>query len=220
MAQGLLDRRSADPLASDEILDRWVQGYAGVLRPRLMLGRYRVPDADPFAVERRIEAALGDGAGWAFGGSAAAFRVTGGEWNTFDTPVTNTAVSGAPVGLFALGIFQDAPIYASFQSFDITGDAVPGAPEVQGFADPVWVDPSGNGVGSATFVPDDGSRTATLELPIAQFGKVGSGWTFTGRPGSRRSRTAARLCCPRPRRCWCAIGCPAARCSPTSARTG
>ena len=35
-------------------------------------------------------------------------------------PVTNTAVAGAPVGLFALGIFQDAPIYASFQSFDIT----------------------------------------------------------------------------------------------------
>ena len=67
----------------------------------------------------------------------AAFRVTGGEWNTFDTPVTNTAVSGAPVGLFALGIFQDEPIYASFQSFDITGDAVPGAPEVQGFADPI-----------------------------------------------------------------------------------
>ena len=44
---------------------------------------------------------------------------------------------------------------------------------------PVWLDPSGNGVGSAVFVPDDGTKTATLELPIAQFGTVGSGWTFT-----------------------------------------
>jgi PKD repeat protein len=66
----------------------------------------------------------------------AAFRVNGGEWNSFDTPVTNTAVAGAPVGLFALGIFQDAPIYASFTSFDITGDAQPGTPTVLGFADP------------------------------------------------------------------------------------
>jgi glucoamylase len=51
--------------------------------------------------------------------------------------------------------------------------------EVQGFASPVWIDPSGNGVGSAVFGPDDGTKTATIELPIAQFGKVGSGWTFT-----------------------------------------
>ena len=67
---------------------------------------------------------------------SAAYRVTGGEWTTFGATVTNTAVTGAPVGLFALGIFQDAPIYASFSSFDITGDAAPGAPEVLGFADP------------------------------------------------------------------------------------
>ena len=51
--------------------------------------------------------------------------------------------------------------------------------EVQGFAAPVWLDASGNGFGSAQFVPDDGSSTATLELPISQFGTVGQGWTFT-----------------------------------------
>ena len=51
--------------------------------------------------------------------------------------------------------------------------------EVQGFASPVWLDPSNNGVGSAVFVTDDANKSATLELPIAQFGKVGSGWTFT-----------------------------------------
>ena len=61
----------------------------------------------------------------------------GGDWIEFGTPVTNTAVAGAPVGVFALGIFQDAPIFASFESFDITGDETqPGSPEVQAFADP------------------------------------------------------------------------------------
>lgn len=32
--------------------------------------------------------------------------------------------------------------------------------EVQGFASLVWLDPAGNGVGSAVFVPDDGTQTA------------------------------------------------------------
>jgi glucoamylase len=60
--------------------------------------------------------------------------------------------------------------------------------EVQGFTtQPVWLDASNDSVGSAVFVPDDGTQTATIELPIAQFGKVGSGWTFavalTGQDG-------------------------------------
>ena len=38
---------------------------------------------------------------------------------------------------------------------------------------------AGNGVGTATFVPDDNTQTATIKLPIAQFGKVDPGWTFT-----------------------------------------
>lgn len=51
--------------------------------------------------------------------------------------------------------------------------------EVQGFAAPVWVDASGNPVGSVQFVVDDASGTATLILPKASLGTVGSGWTFT-----------------------------------------
>jgi glucoamylase len=51
--------------------------------------------------------------------------------------------------------------------------------EVQGFASPVWVDAAGNSVGSAQFVADQTTRTATLILPVAQFGTVTSGWTFT-----------------------------------------
>ncbi len=43
----------------------------------------------------------------------------------------------------------------------------------------MWVDANGNAVGSLQFVVDDPSGTATLILPKAAFGTVGSGWTFT-----------------------------------------
>jgi glucan 1,4-alpha-glucosidase len=51
--------------------------------------------------------------------------------------------------------------------------------EAQGFASPVWVDAAGNSPGTAQFVPDGPSATATLILPKSTFGTVGSGWTFT-----------------------------------------
>ena len=94
MLGGSSDRRVL--LHPDDLLDRWVQGYAKVLRPRLVLGRYRGPEPDPLALERRIESALGDETSWAFGGAAAAFRVTG----TFrgETTVLHLA---APVPDFA-----------------------------------------------------------------------------------------------------------------------
>ena len=90
---------------------------------------------------------------------AAAYRVTGGEWHTFGNTVTNTAVAGAPVGLFALGIFQDEPIYAAFESFDITGDETePGAPIVEGFADPATgVAPLEVGFSASALDPDGGT---------------------------------------------------------------
>ena len=51
--------------------------------------------------------------------------------------------------------------------------------EAQGFAPVVWQDASGNAVGTAQFIVDQPSGTATLVVPNAQFGTVGSGWTFT-----------------------------------------
>ena len=51
--------------------------------------------------------------------------------------------------------------------------------EAQGFASPVWVDAAGNSLGTAQFVADTPSATATLILPESTFGTVGSGWTFT-----------------------------------------
>ena len=51
--------------------------------------------------------------------------------------------------------------------------------EAQGFAAPIWVDSSGDSVGTAQFVVDDPSGTATLILPQSQFGTPGPGWVFT-----------------------------------------
>jgi glucoamylase len=51
--------------------------------------------------------------------------------------------------------------------------------EAQGFATPIWVDASGNSLGTAQFVPDDTSGTATLILPKSAFGTPGPGWVFT-----------------------------------------
>jgi len=52
--------------------------------------------------------------------------------------------------------------------------------EVQGFASPVWVDPSGNQVGTPTaVVASTVSNTITIALPQSAFGTPASGWTFT-----------------------------------------
>jgi glucoamylase len=52
--------------------------------------------------------------------------------------------------------------------------------EVQGFASPVWVTPSGAGVGSVSaVVASTVTKTVTIALPAAQFGTPSSGWTFS-----------------------------------------
>jgi glucoamylase len=59
--------------------------------------------------------------------------------------------------------------------------------EVQGFVPPVWVDASGNAVGTASVLASQSDRTITIALPEAQFGTPGSGWGFgvvlTGQDG-------------------------------------
>jgi glucoamylase len=52
--------------------------------------------------------------------------------------------------------------------------------EVQGFVSPVWVTPSGAGVGSVSaVVASTATKTVTIALPAAQFGTPSSGWTFS-----------------------------------------
>ena len=51
--------------------------------------------------------------------------------------------------------------------------------EAQGFASPLMLGPSGASLGSPQFVVDSTGNTATLVVPISQFGTVGSNWVFT-----------------------------------------
>jgi hypothetical protein len=69
-------RRRRHLLNPQPILDRWLAGYATTVRPRLLIGRYRTEDTDPGALENRIEKALGNTITWAWGGGAAAMRLT------------------------------------------------------------------------------------------------------------------------------------------------
>jgi hypothetical protein len=60
----------------DDLVERWIAGYAETLRPQLLAGRFETPDADPPSLEDRVAGALGDTKAWAWGGAAAAFRLT------------------------------------------------------------------------------------------------------------------------------------------------
>ena len=62
-------------LRKRELLDRWISAYAGTVRPAWLIDRYRPQTTDPERLEREIEWFLGDKT-WAFGGGAAAWRMT------------------------------------------------------------------------------------------------------------------------------------------------
>jgi glucoamylase len=51
--------------------------------------------------------------------------------------------------------------------------------EAQGFAPVQWVNAANASLGSAQLIADPPSDTATIVLPRAAFGSVGSGWVFT-----------------------------------------
>ncbi len=81
---GLLhvDGRGRRTLAEPpRLLERWLQGYGAVVRPKLMIGRYRLREPAPDAVEEKLAVVLGpataDDPAWAYGGGAAAWRLTG-----------------------------------------------------------------------------------------------------------------------------------------------
>jgi len=57
------------------LLDRWLGGYAEVLRPRWLQGRYQVGDLQAF--ERQVPAKLGTRTPWGWSGGVAAMRLAG-----------------------------------------------------------------------------------------------------------------------------------------------
>jgi glucoamylase len=73
-----------------------------------------------------------------------------------------------------------AAAYASRNYTIASADAWSQRLEVQGFASPVWVDPSGNQVGTPTaVVASTVSDTITIALPESALGTPAAGWTFT-----------------------------------------
>lgn len=59
-----------------EALERWMQGYRTAVRPRLFMGRYRLPEQDPASIEARVAEELTKaGPGWRWGGASAAWRI-------------------------------------------------------------------------------------------------------------------------------------------------
>ncbi len=79
--QGLAWRRDDGTFAwfpdrLDDAVAMFVTGYGTVLRKKLVVSRYRTPDRELDACERRIADTLGDHPGWAFGGGSAAQRLT------------------------------------------------------------------------------------------------------------------------------------------------
>jgi hypothetical protein len=60
-----------------EVITLWLTGCSTTLAPSLAIGRFRAKETDPAELEKRIEPIL-DGLGaWAYGGGAAAQRLTG-----------------------------------------------------------------------------------------------------------------------------------------------
>jgi hypothetical protein len=80
VAAGLVDRHKEShrwvPHRKRAALERWLVGYADVLRPALLIGSFRTPDATPDKLEQRIVGATATIRAWRWGGCAAGFRLT------------------------------------------------------------------------------------------------------------------------------------------------
>lgn len=60
----------------EDLVERWIAGYAETLRPQLLIGRFETQDTDPRILEERVAGILGEEGTWAWGGAAAAYRLT------------------------------------------------------------------------------------------------------------------------------------------------
>ncbi|MBK7395006.1 MAG: hypothetical protein IPJ34_01560 [Myxococcales bacterium] len=79
-AEGILARSRGrlHLVRPSDLFDRFVTGYANVLRPRLFVGRYATPWGDPQALEERIEREFTPSGerSWWWGGASGCWRLT------------------------------------------------------------------------------------------------------------------------------------------------
>lgn len=76
-AQGRITIANGEVRLDKELWDTFATGYAASLRPTWLRGRFRAQERDLAALEARLAHALGDEHTWAWGGGAAADRLTG-----------------------------------------------------------------------------------------------------------------------------------------------
>jgi cytochrome c len=101
---------------------------------------------------------------------SAAYSLDGETWTEFADEVQNPAIAdGAAVGPFALGIFQDAPIWASFDHFtlDTGGEPDTQPPTTTATLDPPEPDGEGGAYASpveVTLTADDGAGGSGVDL--------------------------------------------------------
>jgi glucoamylase len=95
---------------------------------------------------------------------------------------------GSPIGAQLLDVYVRTPdgaptsTAAAFPSrnYTITGDSAWSRRiEVEGFADPVFVDATGRSLGPVSVQASQTSGYITVIVPVASFGTPGPGWTFT-----------------------------------------
>jgi hypothetical protein len=60
-----------------QLWDTFAVGYAEMLYPKWLIGRFRAQEQDPLALEERLASILGKKKHWAFGGGAASHRMIG-----------------------------------------------------------------------------------------------------------------------------------------------
>jgi hypothetical protein len=75
--EGLVARgaRRRQFLNRDLVLERWIAGYANLVRPRLTIGQFQTPYPDPGILEKTLQKVLKHRVDWAWGGGAAAERL-------------------------------------------------------------------------------------------------------------------------------------------------
>src|SRR5262249_52343685 len=95
---------------------------------------------------------------------------------------------GSPLGAQLLDVFVRDPKAAVFSSaaafssrnYTIAPDSAWSSRiEVQGFAGPVFVDATGNPLGTVTVTANQATRSILIAVPKAALGQPGTGWVFT-----------------------------------------
>jgi glucoamylase len=99
-----------------------------------------------------------------------------------------TPTFGSPLGAQLLDVYVRDPSRTSFstaapyaqRNYQVAADSAWSSRiEVQGFADPVFVDAAGNALGGVTVTANEATRSILVAVPSSALGHPSAGWVFT-----------------------------------------